>query len=283
MIVDFHTHIAPPWLREKRASYIGTDPCFDLLYANPLAKLATAEELVASMDEAGVDVSVALNVGWHSHDLCVSTNDYILEAVARFPKRLVGFCAIQPGAGEAAVRELERCAAGGARGIGELRPDTQAFGLSGSEELLHLAEVARKNKMILLTHSSEPVGHVYPGKGEVTPMMLTRLIDAFKDIPVVCAHWGGGLPFYWLMPEVERALNKTYFDTAATRFLYKPTIYRSVSGILGGADRILMGSDYPLISQARQLQEVQALDLSEDAKTAITGGNAERLLFCVSS
>lgn len=283
MIIDFHTHIAPPWLREKRAQYAGTDASFDLLYANPLARLSTADELVASMDEAGIDVSVALNVGWNSHELCVSTNDYILESIARFPKRLIGFCAIQPGAGEAAVRELERCATGGARGIGELRPDSQNIDVSNAGTLAPLAEVAEKHNMIMLTHSSEPVGHRYPGKGVVTPGILTGLIDAFKGVTVVCAHWGGGLPFYWLMPEVERALHKTYFDTAATRYLYKPSIYRTVSEVLGGAGRILMGSDYPLISQARQLQEVRALDLPEDARAAISGGNAERLLFGVSA
>ena len=48
------------------------------------------------MDEAEIDISVVLNYGWTTHELCIETNDYILESVARFPKRLVGFCAVQP-------------------------------------------------------------------------------------------------------------------------------------------------------------------------------------------
>ena len=70
------------------------------------------------MDEAGIDMSVVLNAGWFSHELCVKTNDYILDSVSRYPKRLVSFCAIQPRAGDAAIVELERCAKAGTRGIG---------------------------------------------------------------------------------------------------------------------------------------------------------------------
>jgi uncharacterized protein len=130
VIIDFHTHIFPSWLRESRDEYIQLDPCFSLLYSQPKARMATAEELVASMDEAGIDLSVALNIGWVSHELCVKTNDYILDSMARYPARLSGFCAIQPQAGDAAIAELERCAEAGAAGIGELRPDVQGFDLA---------------------------------------------------------------------------------------------------------------------------------------------------------
>ncbi|GAH31366.1 unnamed protein product, partial [marine sediment metagenome] len=61
MIIDFHTHIFPPRVRERRDEYIKRDPCFSLLYSQPEARLVTAEELIDSMDEAQVDLSVALN------------------------------------------------------------------------------------------------------------------------------------------------------------------------------------------------------------------------------
>ncbi|GAI11657.1 unnamed protein product, partial [marine sediment metagenome] len=80
MIIDLHTHIFSPWVRERRDEYIKRDPCFSLLYSQQKAKLATAEELIASMDETGVDLSVVLNIGWASHELCVETNDYILNS-----------------------------------------------------------------------------------------------------------------------------------------------------------------------------------------------------------
>lgn len=277
MIIDFHTHVAAPWLRERRAEHLGLDPCFDELYSNPKARLASTEELIESMDRAEVDVSVILNIGWCSHDMCVSTNDYLLESVAQHPRRLVGFCAVQPAAGDLAAREAERCAAGGARGLGELRPDTQGFRGVDPARLAPLADVVSNNRLIILTHASEPVGHQYPGKGTAFPDVLCSLIGAFKDAVVVCAHWGGGLPFYGLMPEVGRSLENVYFDTAATRYLYKTSIYTTVAQVVG-VEHILMGSDFPLIAQDRQVQEVRSLDASPDLKASVLGGNARRLL-----
>jgi predicted TIM-barrel fold metal-dependent hydrolase len=140
-----------------------------------------------------------------------------------------------------------------------------------------LVDIMIKHKLILLTHASEPVGHNYAGKGEVTPGMLYPFITHFPDLTVVCAHWGGGLPFYALMPEVKRTLKNVYFDTAASPFLYSPEIYREVSRLVG-ADKILFGSDYPLMPAGRLLKEIQALEMSEEAKNLILYGNACRLL-----
>ncbi|MFQ5924579.1 MAG: amidohydrolase family protein [Dehalococcoidia bacterium] len=277
MIVDFHTHIFSPGIRENRGGYLGHDPCFAHLYSDPETKLATAEELIASMDREGIDLSLILNIGWTDHELCLETNDYIMEAASRYPDRLVGFCAIQPGAGEAAVAEMERCARGGIRGIGELRPDIQGFDLGDKDIMRPVVEAAQRLRLILLTHSSEPVGHQYSGKGNVTLDMLYRFICNSPQIPIVCAHWGGGLPFYALMPEVGKALENVFFDTAASPFLYQPEIFRHVAEIVG-VDKILFGSDYPLISQGRIVRQVRSLNLGEEAEGLILGGNAKRIL-----
>ena len=277
MIIDFHTHIFPPWLKERRDEYIKRDPCFSLLYSQPKAKMATAEEVVASMDEAGIDLSVVLNAGWVSHELCVETNDYILDSISRYPERLVGFCAIQPKAGDAAIAELERCAKAGAKGIGELRSDTQGFDLTDETMLKPIVEAALKHDLIFLTHSSEPVGHEYFGKGSITPDILYSFIMAFPNLKLVCAHWGGGLPFYALMPEVAKALANVFFDTAATVFLYQPQIFEEVSNIIG-SDKILFGTDYPLMHQNRVIAQIQSSQLPEEDKARILGANAQKLL-----
>lgn len=276
-IVDFHTHILPPGIRERRDAYIGRDPCFDILYASPKARIASADDLVASMDREGVDISVACNIGWSNHELCVETNDYIIESVARYPTRIVGLCALQPLAGDKAVKELERCVRGGLKGIGELRCDTQGFDMADRETMAPLAELAIENGLVLLTHASEPVGHSYPGKGGITPDVLYRFIQAFPDLKIVCAHWGGGLPFYALMPEVAASLSNVYFDTAASPFLYRDGVFEHVSQLVG-PDKVLFGSDYPLIRQERIVKSVKALNLSEEVKTMILGGNALRIL-----
>jgi len=277
MIIDFHTHVFPPRIKKNRSQYIDNDPCFAMLYSNKEAKLATTDELIESMDKAGIDISVIVNTGWTTHELCVETNDYILESIARHPKRLIGFCAVQPQSPEAAIAEIERCAKGGMRGVGEMRPDMQLFDLGDEEAMQPIVEALRKHKLILLTHASEPVGHDYPGKGIITPDRLYPFITNFPDLTIVCAHWGGGLPFYALMPEVKQAMKNVFFDTAASPFLYSPQVYNQVTQLVG-ADKILFGSDYPLLAQTQLLQEINSADLSEEAKSLILSGNAQRVL-----
>jgi predicted TIM-barrel fold metal-dependent hydrolase len=277
VIIDFHTHIFPPWLREKRNEYSKLDPCFSLLYSQPKARMVTAEELIDSMDEAGIEVSVVLNAGWVSHELCVKTNDYILDSVSRYSKRLVGFCAIQPGAGDAALAEIERCAKAGAKGIGELRSDAQGFDLADKKTMKPLVDAVLKHDLIFLTHSSEPVGHEYYGKGNITPDILYSFIIAFPNLKLVCAHWGGGLPFYALMPEVAKALSNVFFDTAATVFLYKPGIFEQVSRVIDSG-KILFGTDYPLMHQNRVIDQIQSSQLAVEDKAKILGTNAQKLL-----
>ena len=276
MIIDFHTHVFPPQIKKNRSKYIDSDPCFAILYSEKNTKLTTADELIDSMDKEGVDISVIVNIGWVTHELCVETNDYILESVARYPERLIGFCSVQPNSYEAAVAEIERCANGGRRGVGERRPDMQLFDLR-DELMIPIIEVLRKRKLILLTHASEPVGHSYPGKGIITPAMLYPFIASFPDLTVVCAHWGGGLPFYALMPEVKQAMRNVFFDTAASPYLYSPQVYNQVISLVG-SDRILFGSDYPVMTPGRLLKEINSLDLPEETKNLILSGNAQRLL-----
>ena len=277
MIIDFHTHVFPPRVKQKRGQYVDRDPCFALLYAKKEAKIATAEELIESMDRASVDVSVVVNFGWITHELCVETNDYILESIARYPKRLIGFVTVQPQSLDAAIAEIERCAQAGARGIGEMRPDMQLLDLEDESIISPFMETIEKHRLIFLTHASEPVGHDYPGKGIITPDVLYPFLTRHSGITIVCAHWGGGLPFYALMPEVKKALPNVYFDTAASPFLYQPRIYTLVSELIG-ADKILFGSDYPLLPQTRLLQEINSAPLTEEEKNLIAGENARKLL-----
>jgi predicted TIM-barrel fold metal-dependent hydrolase len=277
MTIDFHTHVFPPQIKKNRNKYMELDPCFAILYSDPKAKIATADELIASMDEAEISISVITNIGWTTHELCVETNNYIMESVARYPQRLIGFGAVQPQSPEAAVAEIERLAKAGIKGIGEIRPDIQLLDLTDEMMTTPFVEALRKHKLILLTHASEPVGHDYPGKGAITPDVLYPFITSFPELTIVCAHWGGGLPFYALMPEVKKAMANVYFDTAASPLLYTPEIYSQVIQLVG-ANKVLFGSDYPLLAQGRLLKEIKALNLPKETEDLILSGNAQRLL-----
>ena len=105
-----------------------------------------------------------------------------------------------------------------------------------------------------LIHTSEPVGHAYPGKGTVTPDMLEALIRAYPDNTFVFAHFGGGMPFYALMPEVAASLANVYFDSAAFTHLYRPEVFQTAVTACG-VERILFASDYPACQPDAGAQE----------------------------
>jgi len=278
MIIDSHTHIFPPHMRQRREEYLRRDPAFAEMYASPKARPAGAEELLASMDEAQIDKSVVLGFAWSELEPCVRHNDYLLEAAAKSNGRLIPFCTIQPRAGNDAFREMERCARAGARGLGELRPDSQGYRLDDGAAAEVLAEAALRHGLVLLFHVSEPVGHAYPGKEALSVASFYRFVAGHGGQAVVGAHWGGGLPFYALMPEVRQALTNAYFDTAATPLLYEPAVYRQAAGLVG-AEHVLFGSDFPLIEQRRQRQAIEeAFPADDPARALILGENARRLL-----
>jgi predicted TIM-barrel fold metal-dependent hydrolase len=277
MIIDFHTHVLPPRIKADRRIYVKKDAAFAAIYSGEKVTIATAEDLIAAMDRDGVDISLIVNYSWTTHDLCVETNDYILESVNRYPDRLYGFCAISSCLDDSSLKEIERCALAGARGIGELRPDTETFGFTGPESIKAFAVLLQEYKLVVLTHASEPVGHQYPGKGKATPDVLCRFIESLGDLPVICAHWGGGLPFYTLMPEVQRVLENVYFDTAVSPFLYSQGVYRQVADLVG-TGKILFGSDYPVMSAGRIIREIDAAGLPPADKESILAGNARGLL-----
>ena len=161
--------------------------------------------------------------------------------------------------------------------MGEMRPDMQLFDFSDEALMTPLFEVLKRHRLILLTHASEPVGHSYAGKGSVTPETLYPFLASAPELPIVCAHWGGGLPFYALMPEVKKEMDNVYFDTAASPFIYSPEVYRQVIQLVG-AEKILFGSDYPLLEPKRLIKEIGSLNLPEQTRDQILAGNAQRLL-----
>ena len=277
MIVDSHTHILPDAFRDQRDRWLRADRTFGALFDDTAALTVSAGELISEMDGAGVDVSVALGYGWTDPDAARISNDYMLAAAADHPNRVVPFCSVDPGWGDAAVAEVERCLSLGARGIGELHADTQDWSPENPDGLRRLMALAEEAAVPVVVHASEPVGHRYPGKGEITPERLLALAAAFPGVTFVFAHFGGGLPFYALMPEVAGALSNTYFDTAAAPFLYRPDVY-AVSVAAAGSDRILFGSDFPLIRQGRALQEARETRLTDAELARVLGGNAAELM-----
>jgi hypothetical protein len=140
-----------------------------------------------------------------------------------------------------------------------------------------LAWAAAAFDLPVLVHASEPVGHQYPGKHGLTLESLYSFARAQSGVTIIAAHWGGGLPFYALMPEVRDAIESMYFDTAASHLLYDPDIYRRVVDAVG-VEKILWASDFPLTSQEKALERTRAAGLTDAELASITGANVARLL-----
>lgn len=277
MIIDFHTHIFPEAVREDRGAYFKGEPAFELLYDSPKSKMVGAEEIVSAMDNQSVDRSVVFGFPWKDIATCRMHNDYVLDAVKKFPDRLIGFCCLDPAHPDAA-EEAERCLKEGLSGLGELAFYDSGFSPKAVEQLSPLMALCREADLPVLIHTNEPVGHSYPGKSPMTLGELYRLIQTFPDNKIVLAHWGGGIFFYHLMKkEVKTALANVYVDTAASPYLYDPNIYRIALDILG-PQKVLFGSDYPLLPPDRYFADMRKCGINPSEIQQISGLSAKELL-----
>lgn len=268
MIIDFHTHIFSPDVRDRREEYVRRDPTFVEMYADPEAKIATAEDLIASMDASGVDVSVALGFAWLDHEDIVRHNDYLLDTAQKSNGRIIPFTTVNM-ADPQAEGEVARCAAAGARGLGELRPENQGWRAEAKGGDI-LAKLAREHNLTLVFHVTEPGERSYPGRRGMELEHFAAFAERHPGGRTVGAHLGGGI-------YAEREASGIYVDTAAQPFLH--------TGDLAGPafatvpiDRLLFGSDFPLITQKRQIDELRRVIDDQARLEAVLGGNAARLL-----
>ena len=277
MIIDIHTHAFPRTIRDYRENFFDSEPAFKLLYESPKSRLVGASETVASMDAQGMDKSVIFGFPWRNAETFKRNNDYVIEAVARYPDRLIGFCCLDPMHPEAAA-EVERCLKAGLSGVGELAFYTSGIDARCLESLDPIMALARQYNALVMLHTNEPVGHQYPGKSPNTLLQIYTLIQRFINNRIILAHWGGGLFFYALLKkEVRETLTNVWFDTAASPYLYQPQIYDTALS-LAGEDKILLGSDYPLLKPQRYFKEMAAAGLTGDRQKAVCGDNAAQLL-----
>jgi predicted TIM-barrel fold metal-dependent hydrolase len=204
-------------------------------------------------------------------------NDYILESISKYPDRLIGFACFDASS-ESAEKEAVRCIENGLSGVGEL-----AFYESGIDQkclasLKPIMDLCKDKDLPVLIHTNEPIGHEYPGKAPITTVQIYEMAKSFPDNKIVLAHWGGGVFFYNLLKkEVKNIMQNIYFDTAASPYLYDINIYPTALKIMG-AEKILFGSDYPLLKPVRYFKELDESDVGGSDREAVCGGNAKKLL-----
>ncbi|MEZ4502494.1 MAG: amidohydrolase family protein [Dehalococcoidia bacterium] len=275
MIVDVHTHMFPPRMIARRGRLVPLDDGFAELYGSAKARMVSAEALLASMDEAGVDVAVVCGFWWRDPAMAEEHAAYLLDEAAASGGRLVPFVPFAGTPPEAFEDAIDRLVRLGARGFGEVR-----LGQADPDHLETLLVAAATRGLPVLVHASEAAGHAYAGKtGGHTPADLWRTLEAHPDLRVIAAHWGGGFPFFGLMPEVRAVIEagRLAFDTAATRFLYEPRVFDLGAGLVG-TNAVMWGSDFPLRAQQEDRADLEVAVEDEATRRAFLGENAARFL-----
>lgn len=277
MVIDVHVHICPPEVREGREKFLDGEAEFTALYKERQARLAGAGEVVAMMDREGVDKAVVFGFPWNHEEFLKFNNDYVLQAAARFQGRLIPFVCVKadhPGASS----EIERCLGAGARGIGELAFYTNGLDEAAVKALKPVTDISHEAQCPILLHTNEPVGRHYPGKSPMTLAQLYRLLKIYDKTTWILAHLGGGLPFYcYMKKEVRDVLSSCWFDTAALPYLYRPEVLKIFADAIG-PEKLLFGSDFPLIHFSRYKNEFLQAGLNKEEIEMILGKNAQSLL-----
>ena len=91
MVIDFHTHVFPPSFSARREELAKRDATFAELYSNPASKMVCADDLIAVMDEAEIEHSVIMGVGWTDREVAREANGYLIETVMKHPGGLLAW------------------------------------------------------------------------------------------------------------------------------------------------------------------------------------------------
>lgn len=271
-VIDAHTHIFPPEIIKRREAIAARDRGFARIYGNSRAIMADCSDLLRYMEEDGVEVAVVCGFPFNDRESLELTNDYILHA-AQDSERLIPLISVHLEDENRAFNEAERCFKLGARGIGEVALYEKSLNGAELAKLDKIAVLTAKRGGVLLLHMNEQVGHEYNGKARIDFKEVSSFITSHQDLRIILAHLGGGLCFYEFMPEIRKGFSGVFYDTAALPYLYSQEVYGFIERFL--SEKILFGSDYPLLSFKRYDRVMGSLD--ERARKKILNENARKV------
>ncbi|MBQ7262828.1 MAG: amidohydrolase [Synergistaceae bacterium] len=274
--IDFHVHVYPPEIIRDAEGISRREPYVDALTHDRVHKWATMEDLLVRMEREDVERAVIFGFAFADLGLCRACNDYVIEAVRRWPERVTGLCIVPPLA-RGASEEILRCADAGLVGVGELFPEGQGIDISDREQTWRLAGTLHEAGLLALWHTAEPVGHGYVGKGDVGPREAAAFCLHHPEVVTIFAHLGGGLWAYELMPEMRLALSNAWYDLAALPWLYDGAVLDAIRSV-GVLDKLLFATDFPILSSPRYERIIEASGLTGDERDRLARGNALRLL-----
>ena len=206
-------------------------------------------------------------------------NDEVLAAAEANPDVLIPFGSVDPHKGKLGVREARELVERGVRGF-KFHPNTQAF-WPNDRAWYPLYEVIAEAGLIALFHSGTTgIGAGMPGGGGVrlkysNPMLVDDVAADFPELDVILAHPS----FPWQDEALAIAVHKpnVYIDLSGWSPKYFPeNLVRYTNTLL--KDKMLFGSDYPLITPDRWLADFEKLDIRDEVRPLVLKENAARLL-----
>lgn len=280
MIIDAHVHLYPPhagrepaaWAAKHGEAHWATLSTRLRKNGRPVQGFASVDHLLRDMDAAGIAKAVLLGWYWENHATCVGQNKFYAECVQAHPDRLAAFATVHPAAGAMTIEEARRALDDGLIGFGELSPHSQHFAVD-DPVWRQLLQFAAERKVPVNLHVTDPASRQYPGRVDTPLADFLRMARDFPNTNFILAHWGGGLA--WSSEAAE--LPNLWFDTAASPLLYGAEVWTKASH-----ERVLFGSDYPLIlfpksETAPGFGGIVAEAKNAGASTSVLGGNAAKL------
>jgi uncharacterized protein len=215
-----------------------------------------------------------------SGDDPLPANEEIGELAADHRDVVIPFASVDPGRRRAGVKMLHRLVADyGMRGL-KLHPSAQEF-FPNDRSVYPLYEAAQELQIPVLIHTGHTgVGAGEPGGGGIrlkysNPMLIDDVAVDFPDLSIIMAH--PSFPWQDEALSVARHKPKVYIDLSGWSPKYFPeSLVQHANSIL--QDKILFGSDYPLITPDRWLADFAKLDMKPAVVPKILKDNAVRLL-----
>jgi predicted TIM-barrel fold metal-dependent hydrolase len=206
-------------------------------------------------------------------------NDEVLAAAQANPDVLIPFASVDPHKGKLGVREARELIDRGVRGF-KFHPNTQAF-WPNDRAWYPLYEVIAEAGLIALFHSGTTgIGAGMPGGGGVklkysNPMLVDDVAADFPALDIILAHPS----FPWQEEALAVAVHKpnVYIDLSGWSPKYFPPILVRYTNTLL-KDKMLFGSDYPLITPDRWLADFEKLEIRDEVRPLVLKENAARLL-----
>jgi len=207
------------------------------------------------------------------------SNETVLDGAARHPDVIVPFVSVNPTAASA-VAEAERLiATGRVRGF-KLHPPLQQF-FPNDRAVYPFYEVVQAARLPIVFHTGHSgIGTGMRGGGGVrlkygAPMPIDDVAVDFPDLTIVMAHPS----FPWQDEALSICTHKpnVYIDLSGWSPRYFPANLIQYANTLL-KDKVLFGSDYPLITPDKWLAEFAKLEIKDGVRARILKTNALRLL-----